>query len=107
FGLDWEGVVQQVDRATDDSRRRFALFLQVLLDSVPRLVLVLDNLESLLVGPSDVSEKRPDEGALGAWRSQALRGVWLLLREVAEKGDRLWVVASCRYQNDDFLDVLL
>jgi tetratricopeptide (TPR) repeat protein len=108
FGVAWEGVVQQVDRAAgDDSVQRFAMFLQVLLENVPRLVLVLDNLESLLIGPTDATAERPDEQALGSWRSEGLRNLWLLLRELAEGGDKLWVIASCRYQNDDFHDVLL
>ena len=52
FGLDWEQVVQQVDRAAgDDSARRFAYFFEVLLQNVDRLVVYLDNLESLLVAP--------------------------------------------------------
>ena len=60
FGLDWEGVVQQVDRAAgDDPARRFASFLEALLANVPRLVIYLDNLESLLIGPKDPRERRP------------------------------------------------
>src|SRR5262249_42946062 len=73
FGVEWEGVVQQVDRATDDSVQRFALFLQVLLQNVPRLVLILDNLESLLVGPEEAVAVRPDEHAFATWRSEPLR----------------------------------
>ena len=99
FGVEWEGVVQQVDReAGDDSVQRFAAFLQVLLDKPsplspvlggeglgvrgclpPRLVLLLDNLESLLIGPEDVGADRPDEHVFGTWRSEPLRQVWLLL----------------------------
>ncbi len=107
FGLEWEAVVSQVDRASDDALQRFALLLQEALRMGPRLVLVLDNLESLLQGPGDVSSERPAEAAFGSWRSEPLRELWRLLRDLAEGGDKLWLIASCRYQNDDFLDILL
>ena len=46
FGLDWEGVVQQVDQAAgDDPAKRFVYFLQALVRNAPGLVLYLDNLE--------------------------------------------------------------
>jgi hypothetical protein len=70
FGAAWESVVQQVDRAAgDDAVQRFGMFLQALLANAPRLMLLLDNLESLLIGPADVMTERPDERALGAWRN--------------------------------------
>jgi tetratricopeptide (TPR) repeat protein len=103
FGPAWEDVVLQVERAAgDDPVRRFEAFLQALLANVPRLVLLLDNLESLLVGPAEAAGERPDDRAFGAWRGEGLRDLWRLLCEVAEGGDRLWLIASCRYQNDDF-----
>ena len=72
FGLDWEGVVQQVDRAAgDDPARRFGSFLEVLLAELPRLVVYLDNLESLLVGPDDppTPTRRPSApGVRRPWR---------------------------------------
>jgi tetratricopeptide (TPR) repeat protein len=107
FGAGWEEVVQQVDRgAGDDAVQRFLLFLSVLLQNVPRLVLLLDNLESLLIGPVEVSTARPDERAFADWKSEPLRVLWQELRRLAEEGDKLWVVGSCRYQNDAFADVL-
>jgi hypothetical protein len=102
FGLDWEGVVQQVDRAAgDDSARRFAYFLQSLLANVPRLVVYLDNLESLLVGP-DEAHGAGDGTEFGEWRSPGLKAIWSGLVQFARASDRLAVVASCRYRHDDF-----
>ena len=47
--------MQQVDRqAGDDSVRRFAFYFQTLRQNVDRLVVYLDNLESLLVAPRGV-----------------------------------------------------
>jgi tetratricopeptide (TPR) repeat protein len=103
FGAAWEEVVQQVDRGAERSVDRFAAFLNVLLANVPRLVLLLDNLESLLVGPAEAPGDRPDEGAFGAWKSDELRELWRMLRETAAGSDKLWLIATCRYQNDDLL----
>ena len=104
FGVEWEPVVHAVDRkAGDDPVQRFVFFLQVLLQNVPRLVLYLDNLESLLVGPRE--EK--DEGAFGEWTSPDLGQLWQFLTEVAQGGDRLYLVASCRYRNPVFAGALL
>ncbi|HMB03801.1 MAG TPA: CHAT domain-containing protein, partial [Isosphaeraceae bacterium] len=106
FGLDWEGVVQQVDRAAGDNpARRFASFLEALLANAPRLVIYLDNLESLLIGPDD--PRNVDPAAFGTWRSPALAAIWSILADYAEATDRLFIVASCRYQNDDFGDALI
>ncbi len=106
FGLDWEGVVQHVDRAAgDDPARRFASFLQALLAKLPRLVIYLDNLESLLIGPDD--PRNDDPAAFGTWRSPALATLWSTLKGYAEATDRLFVVASCRYISDDFGDALI
>ena len=106
LGLDWEGVVQHVDRAAgDDPARRFASFLQALLAKIPRLVIYLDNLESLLIGPDD--PRNDDPAAFGTWRSPALATLWSTLKGYAEATDRLFVVASCRYINDDFGDALI
>ena len=77
FGLDWEGVVQQVDRAAgDDPAKRFVYFLQALVRSAPGLVLYLDNLESLLVGPKDEREA----AAFGQWAEPALETIWRACR---------------------------
>ncbi len=105
-GAGWEQVVQQVDRAAgDDAARRFMLFLDFLLQNVPRLVLYFDNLESLLVGPEDPRAAR-EAGAMGEWRSEALAAIWQAVRELA--GEReLTVVASCRYRHPDFAGALM
>ena len=139
FGLDWEGVVQQVDRAAgDDSAQRFAAFLQALLANVP-LVIYLDNLESLLIGPdqtqkgvkqkfffgmrkfkwllgpwsrggfkgNSVQSPNGDPAAFGTWRLPALAAIWSILKDYAEATGKLFIVASCRYQNKDFGDALI
>src|SRR5262249_2946111 len=103
---DWSELVARAD-PDPDPVRRFGFLLEALLAKVPRLVLVLDNLESLLVGPADSVGARPDPQAFARWRSPALQELWRLLRARAEGGDRLWLIASCRYQNDDLLDRLL
>lgn len=107
FGVEWEPVVHQVDRmAGDDPVQRFALFLQVLLQNLPRLVLYLDNLESLLVGPKD-ADAEYDENVLGQWTSEDLGRLWQTLAELARDNDQLYLVASCRYRNPDFAGALL
>ncbi|MCP4659412.1 MAG: tetratricopeptide repeat protein, partial [bacterium] len=106
FGAGWEEVVQQVDRvAGDNAAQRFVLFLDAVLQKVPRLVLYLDNLESLLVGPDD-PRAAGDEGAMGEWRSAALGAIWQALRELAGQRE-LMVVASCRYRHPDFAGTLV
>jgi tetratricopeptide (TPR) repeat protein len=130
FGVEWEPVAFQVDcTAGDDSVQRFALFLRELLQRVPRLVLYLDNLESLLVGPKGIrragaqrfapffrklfrkgpkdAEMKNEETALGQWASEDLRRLWQILTELARDGDRLYLVASCRYRSPDFVRDLL
>jgi tetratricopeptide (TPR) repeat protein len=105
FGAAWEAVVQQVDRtAGDDPVQRFAYYLGALLQKVPRLVLYLDNLESLLVGPDETSA---DEAAFGTWQAPALAGIWQVLRQGAAESGKLWVVASCRYRHPDFAGALM
>ncbi|HWM91285.1 MAG TPA: tetratricopeptide repeat protein [Thermoanaerobaculia bacterium] len=107
FGLDWEQVVHQVDRtAGDDPLQRFSMFLQVLLQNVPRLVLYLDNLESLQLGPKDL-EAEGDAEAIGEWASDDLGRLWELLTALAQQADNFCVVASCRYRNPAFGDALL
>ena len=103
FGSAWEQIVQQVDVvAGDDPALRFAYFLDALLRNVDRLVLYLDNLESLLVGPPDDGSGPPDPAAFGTWHEPALGSIWSHLRRVAEDGDQLTLVATCRYRNTDF-----
>jgi len=101
FGVDWEGVVQQVDRAaTDNSVLRFQYFLQALLQNVSGLVVYLDNMESLLVGPQ--ASDGPESDEFATWRSDELREIWESLASAATDTGKLHVVASCRYRHDDF-----
>ncbi|HEV8344941.1 MAG TPA: tetratricopeptide repeat protein [Vicinamibacterales bacterium] len=102
FGVEWEIVVQQVDReAQDDSAQRFQSFLEALLPKVERLVLYLDNLESLLVGPRDAKSSDATD-TFASWHSDSLRQIWLTLLTAAHESGKLHLVASCRYRNDDF-----
>lgn len=104
FGLEWEGVVQQVDQAEgDDPANRFVYFLQVLLQNAPELVLYLDNLESLLVGPTD----KTDLAAFGQWAEPALETIWRHIDQMARDSDAFYLVASCRYRSEAFSDALL
>ena len=75
---------------------------RALLQSVKRLVVYLDNLESLLNGPGDDGDGPPDPDAFGQWQTPALGAIWSVLNQFAEDGDKLHVVASCRYRHDDF-----
>ena len=68
-------------------------------------MIYLDNLESLLIGPDD--PPNDDPAAFAAWRSPALATLWSTLKGYAEATDKLFVVASCRYINDDFGDALI
>ena len=104
FGLAWEGVVQQVDQAAgDDSAKRFVLFLQALVRNAPGLVLYLDNLESLLVGP----EESRDPEAFGRWAEPALEAIWRNADDMARGSGALYLVASCRYRNEAFAQALV
>ena len=100
FGSGWENVVHQVDRAAGaESAARFGMFLQVVAANADRLVVYLDNLESLLIGPSQAGG---DPDAFGRWRTPALEKIWKTLTEFAEHTGKVVLVASCRYRNDDF-----
>ena len=108
FGSGWDEVVRQVDRlAGDDPAQRFECFLGTLLQNVERLVVYLDNLESLLVGPGDDGDGPPDPAAFGQWRTPALAALWSVLDRFAGGTDKLHVVASCRYRHDDFRKALV
>jgi tetratricopeptide (TPR) repeat protein len=118
FGLDWEGVEQQVDRvAGDDATQRFGYYLQTLLGNVERLAIYLDNLESLLVAPRDGQATRDetieeeaaamDAESFAAWRGESLRNIWQILGTLARESGKLHVVASCRYVNDDMAESTL
>jgi tetratricopeptide (TPR) repeat protein len=108
FGVDWEPVVQKVDRAAgNDPVQRFGYYLNSLLDRAPGFVLYFDNLESLLIGPKELAEGPADAGAFAQWHSAPVAGIWALARQTAEDSDRLYVVASCRYRHADFGRALL
>jgi tetratricopeptide (TPR) repeat protein len=105
FGPAFEQVVSYVDRAAGDAAsKRFTDFLQVILAqerSVP-LALYFDNLESLLQDPTlFIAEAAPDSNAFGAWRTEHLQHLWRSVVELADAVPNLYVVATCRYQNDD------
>ncbi len=109
FGADWEAVVQHVDRvAGGDPGERFGYFLATVLENVPRLVVYLDNMESLLVGPEEsLGEAPPEPEAFAEWHSPALAAIWQVLTRFAHDGGKLYVVASCRYRHDDFRGALI
>jgi|GEM_PF-1787132 len=104
FGLDWEGVVQKVDQAAgDDAAQRFVDFLGTLVQNAPGIVLYFDNLESLLIGPEDDSES----AAFGTWAEPALKAIWKAIDQMARDTQSFYLIASCRYRNDDFNSALL
>ena len=107
-GSDWGGKAW-CSRLTAipgaDPAQRFRLFLQVLVENAERLVVYLDNLESLLIGPEEVGPADPE--AFGQWRTPALQAIWETLVQIAGDTAKLVVVASCRYRNDDFRRVLI
>ncbi|MEZ5964004.1 MAG: tetratricopeptide repeat protein [Planctomycetota bacterium] len=105
FGPDWEGVVSAVDRGvSEDPAARFAAFLQVLIKHFREpLVVYLDNLESLLVGPRrKPTEEPPDPEAFGTWREDTFAKVWAILAQAAKLVPTFHLVASYRYRNADF-----
>ena len=76
--LDWEPVAHKVDQiAGDDPAQRFAHFLADLIQKLAeqekpsRLVLYLDNLESLLNSPDEA-----EAGLFGQWAEPALQTIW-------------------------------
>ncbi|WP_089935670.1 tetratricopeptide repeat protein [Candidatus Entotheonella palauensis] len=96
FGDQWIGVVQAADQKLEATEpQRFEFFLRTMVESVPHLVLYLDNLESLLGGPDD-----DDSEAFGEWRHADLNAIWQVLK--THSGDKLSVVASCRYRHAAF-----
>jgi tetratricopeptide (TPR) repeat protein len=110
FGSGFEEIVTYVDRASgDDAAQRFAVFLQAILDqeNIP-LVIYFDNMESLLRGPDIVPlDTAPAPEAFGAWRSDTLQRLWREVVELTSAVEHLYVVGSCRYQNDDLMAGLL
>ena len=104
----WVGVIQAVDRAAgEDGLKRFQLFLSVVLEQTKKLLLVADNLESLLTGPDDITTPEPDPHAFGEWNPPVVRTWWQYVRGHAERTGTLWLTASTRYQHPDYADVQL
>ena len=96
FGSGWMSVVMDVDRRPGLTPvQRFEIFLKVILDNIDRLVVYLDNIESLLEGPYNNDPK-----AFGKWRSPEVKAIWELLESSASDG--LFVLASSRYRNPSF-----
>src|SRR5262249_37877890 len=95
FKLDWEPVVQAVDRQARDSVERFLLFLQTAMQKLPRLVLYMDNLESLLVDPEE------DDAAttFGEWLPPHSQAIWEGCEDLACDTDKLYLLAIPRYLN--------
>jgi tetratricopeptide (TPR) repeat protein len=98
-----DSVVAQVDREVGaDASKRFLAYVQLLLQSVPRLVLYLDNLESLMVGPAEDDSQPPRADAFAQWQPPEVGLVWKALWRLARDSGKLYLVASSRYCHADF-----
>jgi len=92
----WTDIVLKVDRNAEATEaQRFEFFLQNIIGSLNHLLIYLDNMESLLKGPDN-----EDPQAFGDWRSPEVEAICKTLK--AMSGDKLSVVASCRYRNPAF-----
>jgi tetratricopeptide (TPR) repeat protein len=79
FGAGWIDVVQAVDRVADATEpQRFRLFLGAILGPLDRMVIYLDNMESLLTG-----QDNDDPEAFGNWRSPEVAEIWQILKEMS------------------------
>ncbi len=90
-----ESVVDQLE--VPSSAARILMLLQVLLQrpGQPRLVLYLDNLESLMSRP-------PKGGAARHWCHAEIAQLWpALVQSALESHDQLAILASCRYAHTD------
>jgi tetratricopeptide (TPR) repeat protein len=104
-GEAWDGIAAAVDRAAartpalQGPAARLATLLAEALQRIRTpLVLYLDNLESLLVGPEN-----DDPEAHGEWRDAEAAALWGELARLARKNpSRLALLASCRYRHGDF-----
>lgn len=96
FGADFEELVAQLDQKVGDgSLRRCRAVIDILVARVPNLIIYLDNLESLLVGP----DNHDHAAGFAEWRSEDLLGVWRVLLDYAENTSQLRLLASSRYFN--------
>ena len=114
IGSRWSQIESKIEQDSIVSpSHRFLEYVYALLDNVPELVLYFDNLESLLVLPSVVHEYddmrrcESEKLAFAVWRSQELQTIWSKLAKLAQDSDKLWLVGSCRYSNNDFQKYLI
>jgi hypothetical protein len=88
----WDSVVARVDREVGpDAVGRFLAYLERLLETVPRLVLCLDNLESLMAGPPDDDSQPPRPEAFAEWQPPQAGELWRELRQLARDSDKLYI----------------
>jgi tetratricopeptide (TPR) repeat protein len=104
-GDKWSGLLAEYEQAASQdeglrtSSGHLLFLLEGLLAAQPRkLVLYLDNLESLQTGPAET-----DGGDFAEWRDRDCASLWNgLLRVQRESPGRLAVLASTRYRHQDF-----
>ena len=104
LGDAWHTALALVDRhaRNDPALQQPSARLGALLDANmreggPALVLYLDNLESMMVGPEDDNPQ-----AVGKWRDEQCAALWHeLSRRVEQQPGKLALLASCRYQHPD------
>ncbi len=101
--LDWDELTKAVDLKISDPTEQFLIHFRILLENVDRLIVYVDNLESLMIGPEEARDAE-----FASWKSESLRQIWKRLEESARgSGDKMHLVASCRYDHEDFGDGLL
>ncbi len=104
FRLEWEGVTHAVDRQVEpDPSQQFLAYLSVLVQNVEQLVVYVDNLESLMIGPEEAKDAE-----FAAWKTEGLAFIWRGLDQLArQSAGKLQLLASCRYEHEDFGEALL
>jgi tetratricopeptide (TPR) repeat protein len=102
-GAKWKSLAETLDRQSPDLQgvTWFIQLVKRVASEIAGLVVYLDNLESLLVGPSN-----GDADAFGEWRNERLKCFWKELCSLAEQ-NVIVLIATCRYRNPDFQRVLL
>ena len=96
FGNEIDDLAVRLGRQYEgDISAQLRAVLDTLLTRIPRVVIYLDNLESLMKGPD--SDRPGYEFA--EWISPDLKDIWNVLVDCAENSDRLYLLASCRYLN--------
>uniref|UniRef100_UPI0011782345 AAA family ATPase n=1 Tax=Candidatus Entotheonella palauensis TaxID=93172 RepID=UPI0011782345 len=108
-GAQWPALCAVMDESVVDQLKmpspaaRLLMLLQVLMQRPghPRLVLYLDNLESLMSRP-------PKGGTARHWRHAEVAELWhALVQSAQESHGQLAVLASCRYTHADLQPYLL